>query len=59
MSDFMGQDRRLVAAFIHTCWLYRRNPVLSLHLVHELSGSDVDVESDDILQVELAELLPD
>ena len=59
MSDFMGQDRRLVAAFIHTCWLYRCNPALSLHLVHELSGSDVDVESDDILQVELAELLPD
>ena len=56
MSRFMSQDKRLVAAFIHTCWLRRCNSALP---VHELSDSDIDIDSDDILQVELEELLPD
>ena len=59
MSQFMCQDKRLVAAFVHTCWLRRCNPALPLHALHELSDSDIDIDSDDILQVELEELLPD
>ena len=45
MSQFMSQDKRLVAAFIHTCWLCRCNSALP---VHELSDSDIDIDSDDI-----------
>ncbi len=59
MSQFMSQDKRVVAAFIHACWLRRCNPEFSMHALHVVSDSDIEVDSDDIMQVELAELLPD
>ena len=58
MSQFMSQDKRLVAAFVHACWLRRCNPGL-VHDFHELTDSDLELESDELLQVELVELVPD
>jgi hypothetical protein len=58
MSEFMGQDKRFVAAFVHSCWMRRCNSEL-VPVVHELTDSDIDVDSDELLQVELVEVLPD
>jgi len=58
MSTFMSQDKRLVAAFVHSCWLRRCNPDL-VQDIHELTDSELEVESDELLQVELVELMPD
>ncbi len=59
MARFMGQDKRLVAAFVHFCWLLRCHPNTPMHVLHPLSESELEVESDDILQVELADILPE
>ena len=59
MAQFMAQDKRLLAAFIHACWLRRCSPDIHAHLMHDVADSDLEVDSEDILQVELAEILPD
>ncbi len=59
MARFMGQDKRLVAALVHLCWLLRCNPYTPMHVLHNLSESELEVESDDLLQVELADIQPD
>jgi hypothetical protein len=57
MRHFMSQHKRLLAAFIHTCWLLRCNPSLQLSQVFDPSESDIEVASDDILHVDLDDLL--
>jgi hypothetical protein len=54
MKQFMCQNKRLVAAFVHTCWLLRCNPSLDVSLVFDPSESEIEVESDEILQADLA-----
>ena len=60
MQQFMNQDKRSVAAFVHSCWLKRCNA--SMQLVEgpgilQVLESDVEVDSDDILHVSIDVLL--
>ena len=60
MQQFMNQDKRSVAAFVHSCWLKRCNA--SMQLVEgpgmlQVLESDVVVDSDDILHVSIDVLL--
>jgi hypothetical protein len=59
MAQFMGQEKRSVAAFVHSCWLMRCIQDTPLHVLHDSDESELQVESEDILQVELADILPD
>jgi hypothetical protein len=53
MARFMAQNVRLVAAFIHVCWMMRRDPDLDPHIIlsapsiqHALELSDTLISSD-------------
>ena len=54
MARFMSQDKRMVALFVHACWLLRCGS-------HEagvaLVESDIEIESDELLEVPLEEVI--
>ena len=52
----MHQDKRLVAAFVHACWLLRSSRAESLDMLHVPVESDKEVESDELLEVPLSSL---
>ena len=60
MAQFMNQNKRLVAAFVYACWLSRCSNVvqqLGGPVLQQVFESDVEVESDDILNVSIGSLL--
>ena len=54
MVRFMGQDKRKLASFVHACWLLRSGSDASAGVLEE---SDVELESDELLEVPLSEVL--
>ena len=57
MARFMHQDKRLVAAFVHACWLLRSSRAESLDMLLVPVESDIEVESDELLEVPLSDVL--
>ena len=54
MSQFMSQDKRVLAAFVHACWMLRSS---SIGLADVDLESDIDIDSDELLEVPLADIL--
>ena len=49
MRAFMGQNTRMVAAFVHYCWLLRSGRAPCLQYIPELDESELESISDDEL----------
>ncbi len=54
MAEFMSQDKRVLAAFVHACWMLRSS---SIGLAGVDLESDIDIDSDELLEVPLADIL--
>ena len=54
MAEFMSQDKRVLAAFVHACWMLRSS---SIGLADVDLESDIDIDSDELLEVPLADIL--
>jgi hypothetical protein len=54
MARFMSQDKRMVALFVNACWLLRCG---SHEAVDALVESDIEIESDELLEVPLVEVI--
>ena len=54
MARFMSQDKRKVASFVHACWLLRSGSDEPAGVSVE---SDVEIESDELLESSLLEVL--
>jgi len=50
----MSQDKRMVALFVHACWLLRCG---CDEAVGALVESDIEIESDELLEVPLEEVI--